>query len=273
MSLKILRSDIHRTYSAIFCLIAYQLPIKARQNDRSKNVHRMFRSESSLRTYKTTSAHTSPLDCLLSPRRWFGLEGPQWRPQEMETGEAVRIGVHSAQAAVPPEHPRRKGRAGVCPQRGADRLLTSGCGCCGSSPDSDRGDSCRAGATASLPDCLLHSSSMPLSRTKRAAGGRRSLTLTPPSPKASPFSVERLPARVPAAAATQIERTPPTSGSVWRLHAAQAQWASARGTRALLSSRAGGRKGGRSARKRNEIWRRCAEAARLPFEVTHERGL
>lgn len=93
----------------------------------------------------------------------------------METGEAVRTGVHSAQAAVPPEHPRRKGRAGVCPQRGADRLLTSGCGCCGSSPDSDRGDSCRAGATASLPDCLLHSSSMPLSRTKRAAGGRRSL--------------------------------------------------------------------------------------------------
>lgn len=80
------------------------------------------------------------------------------------------------------------------------------------------------------------------------AGVRHSLTLTRPSPKGSPFSVEKLLAPVPAAAATQIERTPPTSGSVRRLHVAQAQWAGARGARARRPTWAGGGREGRSAR-------------------------
>lgn len=44
---------------------------------------------------------------------------------------------------------------------GAGGHLTSGCRGGGSSPDSDRGDSCRPGATALPPGCLLCSSSMP----------------------------------------------------------------------------------------------------------------
>lgn len=157
---------------------------------------------------------------------------PSKNSQGWGQGKRPGLGSEGVQAAVSAEHPGIKGRAGVCRRRGEGGLLTSGCECCRSAPDSDRGDSCSAGATASPPGCLLCSSSMPAVALRRELlePDTRSLSVgQTPNPRFSPW--KKSPAPVPAEASTQIERRPPTSGSVWRLHAAQARWAGARGMR------------------------------------------
>lgn len=68
----------------------------------------------------------------------------------------------------------------------------------------------------------------PPCRLSRAARRPRTLTVGPPRPAGSrlALSLEKLPRfTFPRRPPHKLRRTPPTSGSVWRCHAAQAQWA------------------------------------------------
>ena len=113
----------------------------------------------------------------------------------------------------------------------------------------------------------------PVSRKKRTAGAPRSLTLTPPSSKASPFSVKKLPARVPAASATQTG----VDTSHFRERVASTRRAGAESQRtpnAEARADAGGRKRGRRRRRvKNGLIDPYPEAVRVLTEFTQESRL
>lgn len=133
------------------------------------------------------------------------------------TEKASGLRSESAQAADPAEHPGRKGRAGAggCSPRDAGaaappRTRTA------ATLAAREPRPCRQAAGADQPPCRV-------SRTKRAVEtDTRSLSRRQTRrPRPSTWKNNRLlfPRRRPH----KLEQTPPTSGSVRRLHAAQAQ--------------------------------------------------